>query len=200
MKSFALTVILCLLRCSTVTSQLAPFVMLNNGVSTTTKFCNPDEWSFVMNELFNAFSGKPVRHLGDNVAVASEVLDGGTMEATRDLLGLCDSKYSSWIKGCGGTRGRRRLQSNAACSANITKFNTVLNGVLPSTKLSSACKAYIGPTSSRVYSCREILDCDIKAVALWNAGTDKVHTAVLPPTGTKICSTFDPSFQAVTGF
>jgi hypothetical protein len=201
MKSFALTIFVGLLHFSMVTSEVAPFVMLNNGVTTTTKFCNPVEWSFVMSELFKNFSGKPVRRLGDTAAVASKVLDGDAIETSRDLQTTCDFKYSSFKPGCGGKASRRLLgTSTATCSANITKFNTVLNDLLSSTRLSTACKAYIGPVSSRVYSCREILDCEIKAIALWNAATDKVHTAVLPPTGTKICSSFDPSFQAVTGF
>jgi hypothetical protein len=153
-----------------------------------------------MSELFKTFS-KPVRRLGDNTAVASKVHDGNAIETSRDLFfGACDFKYSSWKPGCGGQRGRR-LQSTAACSANITKFNNVLSDLRSSSpKLSSACKAYIGPVSSRTFSCREIMDCNIKAIAQWNADTNDMHTAVLPPTGTQICSTSQPNFQAVIDF
>jgi hypothetical protein len=72
--------------------------------------------------------------------------------------------------------------------------------LLPSPKLSNACKAYIGSTPSRKYSCREILECHITGFALWNADTEKLDTAVLPSNGTKICSTFKPNFEAVTNF
>jgi hypothetical protein len=195
MKSLALAAIVWTIRISTVVSEIVPFVTLNGGVTTTTKFCNKVEWDFVMGELYKAF--KPVRRLGGQM----EQSDAGEQPTSRDLqLFKCDGKYSSWKPGCGG-RASRRLQGSATvCKADIARFNKVLDGLLSSMNLSSACKAYIGPTPTRAYSCREILECNIKWFALWNADTDKLETAVLPSNGTKICSTFKPNFEAATNF
>jgi hypothetical protein len=178
---------------SAVVSEIVPFVMYNGGVTTTTKFCNPVEWAVVTGDLYKAF--KPGRRLGEKVEQSSEQQN---TPVSRELA-WCDGKYSSWKPGCGGLASRRLQGSTPVCSADIAKFNTTLNGLLSSPILSSACKAYIAPTS-RTYSCREIMECHIKGIALWNAETKKLNTTALPSNGTKICSTFKANFQATTDF
>jgi hypothetical protein len=203
--AFAACCIVWTIRVSLVASEIVPFVMLNGGVTTPTKSCNEIEWIFVMSELYKAF--KPARRLGaqrEQTPGSEQTGETLPVSVSRDLLGLCDGKYTAWRPGCGGKVSRRLQGSTTACSADIAKFNNVLDRLLlvPAPKLSSACKAYIGSAPSRTYSCREILECHITGIALWNADTDKLHTAVLPSNGTstKICSNMYPNFQAVTNF
>jgi hypothetical protein len=199
MKSFALAVIVCMLQFSTVTSEFVPFVMLNNGVEETTKFCNFFEWSFVTDELYKAFRGRRALRPGQQIEERSEhkMAESYEMAESRDLqLSRCDGKYTSWRPGCGGKASRRLQGSVNVCSADIKKFNATLDNAMHN--LTGPCKAHVG--SQRTYFCREILECHVTAIALWNAVTGKLETPVLPPTGTKICSNFTASFEAVTNF
>jgi hypothetical protein len=222
MNAFAVVLTVLLQVSSVAATDFVPFLLLNDGVVDSTKSCTTTEWTHVVTEVQQAIVGQRQRRR-HNVRRALSA-----QSSSRHLAIIrCDGRYTSYFPYCAGRTSRRRVRGlgvehsghNATtspanlngtitatgvegtpCENDAIIFDSVLSRLMTQSSmvLSSPCLAYLA--STREYTCREPVACDIHRFDLWNATSDTRLQTHLPPTGTQVCATDQVNFEAVSNF
>jgi hypothetical protein len=190
------------------TTQYAPFVTFNHGVS------NGTECSAVELELITARVSEAANPAGggeSSLSSAMPAVDNHHRQLWWNRLVQCTRPLMVYGDGrCGREAKRlfrrhlklrtRTLKRQDERASDTAKFDAALDNVQP--MLSASCQAFV---ETRSIECRQVADCDITSLYVWNADKDKTKQqqhGVIDTDGDVLeyCDTMNINIEARTTF